>query len=168
MEHGKFESFFRANYQKAYFLALRLLRDEEASRDAVSDSFERVLNRMRENSIDFSNAESYLYVVVRNACLEHLRKQQLHNKYAKLELHQQDKACDSDMLLMERERKMEEIMASLNCLPLRTRQIVKACYVERKKYREAAGEFGISESAVKKHIMQALSFLRQKFKSTDP
>ncbi|MDY4645071.1 RNA polymerase sigma factor, partial [Prevotella sp.] len=47
----------------------------------------------------------------------------------------------------------------------RTRQILKLCYVERKKYREVAVELQISESAVKKHIMQALSYMRQKFRT---
>ena len=33
-DNDDFEAFFRANYSKAYFLALSLLHDEEASRDA--------------------------------------------------------------------------------------------------------------------------------------
>ena len=39
-DNDDFEAFFRANYSKAYFLALSLLHDEEASRDVVSDAFE--------------------------------------------------------------------------------------------------------------------------------
>ena len=35
-DNDDFEAFFRANYSKAYFLALSLLHDEEASRDVVS------------------------------------------------------------------------------------------------------------------------------------
>lgn len=55
-------------------------------------------------------------------------------------------------------------MDTLEELTPRTQQIVRLCYVERKKYREVAMELGISESAVKKHIMQALSYMRQKFR----
>ena len=64
-----------------------------------------------------------------------------------------------------REDKIQAIMGSLDELTPRTRQILKLCYVERKKYREVAVELQISESAVKKHIMQALSYMRQKFRT---
>ena len=38
-----YESFFRQNYNDAYQQAFRLLRDEEACKDVVSDSFELLL-----------------------------------------------------------------------------------------------------------------------------
>lgn len=167
MEHGKFEQFFRANYPKAYFLALRLLHDEEASRDVVSDSFEKVWGKMEEGKIEVNNLEAYLLMVVRNMALEQLRQQQLHNKYAKMELHHQERTSPDEQTIMEREEKMEKLTKALEKLTPRTQRIVNLCYVERKKYREVAAELNISESAVKKHIMQALSFLRQKFKNID-
>ncbi|MDD6894634.1 MAG: sigma-70 family RNA polymerase sigma factor [Prevotellaceae bacterium] len=167
MEHGKFEQFFRANYQKAYYLALRLLHDEEASRDVVSDSFEKVLGKMEEEQLNVNNPESYLLMVVRNMALEYLRRQQLHNRYAKMEIHHLERNSPDEQTVMEREQKMAELTKAIEKLTPQTQRIVNLCYVERKKYREVAAELDISESAVKKHIMQALSFLRQKFKNTD-
>lgn len=167
MERQQFELFFRANYNKAFYLALRFLHDEEAGRDVVSESFERVWVRSEESD-DINNLTSYLMMTVKNMCLEQLRRQQLHDNYAKLELHQMEKAADDDAsLTIEREQRQEKLAAAIDQLTPRTRQIVKACYVERKKYREVANELNISESGVKKHIMQALSFLRQKFKDSD-
>lgn len=46
-DNDDFEAFFRANYSKAYFLALSLLHDEEASRDVVSDAFEQMIRAPR-------------------------------------------------------------------------------------------------------------------------
>ena len=166
MEHKQFETFFRANYNKAFFLALRLLHDEEASRDVVADSFEKVWGRMEGNKLNVNNLDAYLLVVVRNMALEWLRKMELHDRYAKMELHHQERACIDQQTLTEREQRMAALMAALEELTPRTQTIVNLCYVERKKYREVAKELGISESAVKKHIMQALSFLRQKFKNS--
>ena len=65
------------------------------------------------------------------------------------------------------EEKIKAIMGALTELTPRTQQIVQLCYVEHKKYREVAAELDISESAVKKHIMQALSYMRQKFKDAE-
>lgn len=44
----------------------------------------------------------------------------------------------------------------------RTRQVLEAHYLQGKKYSEVAAELGISESAVKKHIVQALRMFREK------
>lgn len=44
-----------------------------------------------------------------------------------------------------------------------TRHILEECYVRRKKYQEVADELNISVSAVRKHIVKALSVLRKEF-----
>ena len=62
---------------------------------------------------------------------------------------------------------MASIMEAVNLLTPRTQQVLKACYVERKKYKEVAEELNISKSAVKKHIMNALKTLREKFRNDD-
>ena len=43
MDEYSFEIVFRNHYSKAYYLALRILHDDEASKDVVSDAFELVL-----------------------------------------------------------------------------------------------------------------------------
>ena len=164
MKVDSFESFFRGNYPKAFYLALRHLHDEEASRDLVADAFEHVRKKEETSGEDIANMESYLLTTVRNRCIGYLRKQQTVSKFAKMELHTMERCYEEDFDFQRRELHMEEVMEALNELTPKTRHIVKACYVERKKYREVASELDISESTVKKHIMQALSFLRQKFK----
>ena len=44
-----------------------------------------------------------------------------------------------------------------------TKLIFQECYLREKKYKEVAEEFGISENAVKKHIMKGLKILRDFF-----
>ena len=46
MDKASFEQLFRDNYGKAYYLALRILHDDEASKDVVSDAFELVWKRV--------------------------------------------------------------------------------------------------------------------------
>ncbi|MCI6551668.1 MAG: sigma-70 family RNA polymerase sigma factor [Prevotella sp.] len=167
MKADSFETFFKSNYSKAYYLALRHLHDEETSRDLVADAFEQVWTKARVADKDYENIKSYLMTTVRNRCISYLRKQQTANKYAKIEQYTMELTYEDDYDYNEREQRMVEVMETLNELTPKTRQIIKACYVERKKYREVAAEYDISESAVKKHVMHALSFLRQKFKNKD-
>ncbi|MBD9271926.1 MAG: hypothetical protein EGS53_03415 [Prevotella sp.] len=46
MDRQSFEKLFKDNYSKAYYLALRILHDNEVSKDVVSDAFELVWKRV--------------------------------------------------------------------------------------------------------------------------
>lgn len=157
-EAGDFEKFFKNNYAKAYFLALSIVRDEEVSRDVVGDSFEFVLKHYSYNHPD--NMTGYLLATVKNSCYDYFRKKAVRDRYAQLCLLVADEATVNND---DHDERMEKVMAAMEELTPRTRQIMTACYVDRKKYHEVATELNISESAVKKHIMQALKFFRTKF-----
>lgn len=163
MDKASFEQLFRDNYGKAYYLALRILHDDEASKDVVADAFELVWRRLQDSDVD--KLSSYLLTAVKNVCLDYIRKQNIRNRYVQASVQAVGKLSFNPEEVDLHEEKIQTIMRSLDELTLRTQQIVTMCYVQRKKYREVAEELGISESAVKKHVMQALSYMRQKFKA---
>ena len=163
MDKFSFERLFRDNYGKAYYLALRILHDDEASKDVVADAFELVWRRLQDCEVD--KLSSYLLTAVKNVCLDYIRKQNIRNRYVQANVQAVGKQSFNPEEVDLHEEKIQTIMRSLDELTPRTQQIVTMCYVQRKKYREVAEELGISESAVKKHIMQALSYMRQKFKA---
>lgn len=163
MDKASFEQLFRDNYGKAYYLALRILHDDEASKDVVADAFELVWRRLQDSDVD--KLSSYLLTAVKNVCLDYIRKQNIRSRYVQASVMAVGKLSFNPEEVDLHEEKIQTIMRSLDELTPRTQQIVTMCYVQRKKYREVAEELGISESAVKKHIMQALSYMRQKFKA---
>ena len=163
MDKASFEQLFRDNYGKAYYLALRILHDDEASKDVVADAFELVWRRLQDSDVD--KLSSYLLTAVKNVCLDYIRKQNIRSRYVQASVMAVGKQSFNPDEGDLHEEKIQTIMRSLDELTPRTQQIVTMCYVQRKKYREVAEELGISESAVKKHIMQALSYMRQKFKA---
>ena len=163
MDRKCFETFFKEKYSQAYFLALRILHDDEASKDVVADAFELVLRRTKLEKVD--NISAYLMTSVRNVCLDYIRKQNVRSHYVQASVQATEQLVHNPDHWDVREERIQAIMGSLDELTPRTRQILKLCYVERKKYREVAVELQISESAVKKHIMQALSYMRQKFRT---
>lgn len=163
MDKVSFEQLFRDNYGKAYYLALRILHDDEASKDVVADAFELVWRRLQDSDVD--KLSSYLLTAVKNVCLDYIRKQNIRNRYVQASVQAVGKLSFNPEEVDLHEENIQTIMRSLDELTPRTQQIVTMCYVQRKKYREVAEELGISESAVKKHIMQALSYMRQKFKA---
>lgn len=101
---------------------------------------------------------------VKNGCLDYIRKQDVRSRYVQMSMLSVEVKSFNPDYWDVRDEKIKAIMDSLEELTPRTLQIIRLCYVERKKYREVAQELNISESAVKKHIMQALSYMRQKFR----
>lgn len=79
MDRQSFEKLFKDNYSKAYYLALRILHDDEASKDVVSDAFELVWKRVRYQDVD--NISSYLLTTVKNVSLDYIRKQDIRSRY---------------------------------------------------------------------------------------
>lgn len=154
-----FENFFKENYNRFYYYALRFLRDTEISRDIVSDSFQYMWER-RDNIV-FETARSYMYSHVHHLCIDYLRKEKMKennaDKYLTFILGQ------SQEELQEQEERVEKIMGIIKALPPTTQKVMELCYFERKKYKEAALILELSESGVRKHIMKGLSKIRESF-----
>lgn len=163
MQAEIFESFFKQQYAKIYYYALSLVHDDEAARDIVADSFESLFTR--HSDLPETEVCNYLFVIVRNRCSDFFRKQALHQRYYEYITYTSEKIEDADWL--EHDDKVEIIRRNMQYLTPRTREIIEAHYLQGKKYTEVATELGISTSAVKKHIMQALKLFREKLNSDD-
>lgn len=162
MQATEIEGFFKANYSKIYYLALSLLHDEEAARDIVSDSFEYLFTH--HPHLQINEALNYLFVSVRHRCADYYRKQAVHQRYSNYIAYTSEKAEDA-MDFLEHEEQLVQILNLMECLTPRTREILEAHYLQGKTYSEVAIELGISDSAVKKHVMHALKFFREKLNS---
>ena len=67
---SQFEQLFRDNYERLYYHAFDFVHDQDVAKDMVSDVFVN-LWQARER-IDAERVLSYLYVSVRNRCLDQL------------------------------------------------------------------------------------------------
>lgn len=70
-----FKNFFKENYNRFYYYALRFIRDTEICRDIVSDSFQYMWER-RDNIV-LETARSYMYSHVHHLCIDYLRKEKM-------------------------------------------------------------------------------------------
>lgn len=163
MDTDTFETFFKANYDKAFYLAYRITHDGKTSQDIVGDAFELVWKNAREGGV--ANAYSYLFTIVRHLCTDFLRRKAVRDRYAQMQLLTAETSMVSDDNL--REERIRRVMTAMDDLNPRTRDIIRACFIERKQYREVAADLGISVSAVKKHVVKGLRVLRERLKGND-
>lgn len=155
-----FESFFKENYSRFCYFALRYIDDEDTCRDIVSNGFEYIWsNNIMDNVDDWRN---YMLSYIRNKCVDHLRHEAVHKKYAEFYLaamkeeSAKTEEADERIALMKRH---------IDTLTAKTRLVLQECFVNRKSYKEVADELEISVNAVHKHISKALKTLREGVKN---
>ena len=155
----EFERLFRENYAQLYAFAMGMVREEEICRDILSDSFEQLWNHLDE--VGETSQKSYIYRTVRNKCADWARKRVTHQRY---ELFYRtvygDESDDAGAVLQEVEENITCIYRLIDTLTPQTRRILDECYFKGRRQSEVATELGISVSAVKKHIAQAMKVFR--------
>lgn len=157
-DRNVFEALFRAYYMQLFCFARGMVNDEEECRDIVGAAFEGVWKHFAE--IEQSTVKAYLYRTVRNNCINYLSRQHLERKYADYyrtvtaDVTTDDGIADHE----ERTLRMKQVLGTMSQT---TRDILTACYVDRKKYREMAADRGVSVSTVKKHMVEALRIIRE-------
>ncbi len=150
------EKLFRSNYTAMLTLAIRLLHDADTARDIVHDVFESVLS---ENMSAVTPA--YLLRGIRFASLKHLRSLSLRERFNNLYALDLDEVEDDEWPDTEDVARLNELIDQ--SLTVQDRRVVKMRFNERMSYDEIAGQLGISEVAVYKHLRHAMDVLRQNF-----
>ena len=150
------EQLFQSNYRAMLTLAIRLLHDADTARDIVHDVFESVLS---ENLSTVTSA--YLLTGVRFASLKHLRSLSLRERFNNLYALDLDEIEDDEWPDPEDVARLNELINQ--SLTMQDRRVVKMRFNERMSYDEIAGQLGISEVVVYKHLRHAMDVLRQNF-----
>lgn len=135
-----------------------VLSDEDAE-NIVQDVF-MVLWEKRDILEIRVDLVPYLFVLVKNKCLDYLRHKVVHNEYKQeiimklFSLEQMNYSFTSD-------EEIERIIVdAINKLPDRCRDIFVKSRIEGKKYRQIAEELNLSVNTVENQISLALKKLR--------
>ena len=157
------EKAFRILFDEFYvalcLFAMRFMEDREAAADIVQEAFLKYWDR----HADFDNyykIKSFLYVVVRHACLNLLRTKQV-----KLEI-TEDIAMDSDEFFQDQvmeEEAYRVFYRAIEHLPPQMRNVIKYA-LEGLKNAEVAQKMGVSENAVHAYKKEAYKRLKDTMK----
>jgi len=156
-----FKELFIKNYSRLYYAALYLLGDVEMAKDVVNDSFVNLWDEYRKEGNDRDYNFNYLYLCVRNQCLDIIRHNEVKSKYARLykQLHQEGLLAEDE----QKDDRLDVIYKVLEQMPPRTRFVMEQCYLENKKYAEVAEILGLSRDGIRAHVMKGLKMLRNEF-----
>lgn len=151
-----FDRLFRLYYEELFRFAHRMVSDVDDCYDIVSDAYEGLWKHYAR--IDEATVRPYLYSTVRNGCIDHLKRQVKNHAYIEFCKNFSSPIDDRDYLA-ERDEQIKGLAVVLGKMDYKTREILKSCYVEKKKYKEVAEEKGISVGTVKKYMIRALKII---------
>ncbi|MGV3631847.1 MAG: RNA polymerase sigma factor [Bacteroidota bacterium] len=125
---------------------LKYLKDEAEAQDLTSKIFEELVPKVVRHEITYFKA--WLYRVVKNECLMHLRKNQylfVRNDFADTpEANTEDKQA--------KERKIELLEEAIGQLNKEQAESIRLFYLENKSYTEISGELKLDLNKVKSYI----------------
>jgi RNA polymerase sigma-70 factor (ECF subfamily) len=152
-----FEALFGRYYKPLCAAAYAYLRDKKDSEDIVQQIFLRLLEKSSSYHA-LSTPSDYLFGAVRNACINHLRRERARTLPLPADI---EETAQQAMEVMLDDEGQRVLFSALSILNERNRQAFEMVYFENKTYRETAVALEISVNTVKWHLKTAISSLRK-------
>lgn len=152
--------FFNTWYPALCLFASRFTGDRSLGEDFVQEAFVRLWSH--HGSFESVQAmKSFLYCVIRNSCLNHIRSRKKNSclylevvTILESEQNKEDEIIHAEVIAI--------LHAALNELPPACREIFMKYFLEGKGYAEIAKELNLSVSTVRNQKARGLSLLRKK------
>lgn len=170
-----FEEIYLSFFPRLLRFAQEYVPSKEDAENIVQDVFMMLWERRDDLKIHVS-LTSYLFILIKNRCIDHLRRLK-HAEIGKQKMQEQFD-CEQQMKLYSLEaldnallcdNDIEQIIhRAIDSLPPKCREIFILNKMDGKKYREIAEELHISVSTVENQIGIALKKLREQLKDYMP
>lgn len=155
--------YYETNVAGLVIFARRFIPVDMAE-DIVHDVFLEIWEHI--DSLDTLPSRSYLFMAVKNKCLNYLKKEEVKASYLshiqrenkRLELEYYD---SFEKLLID-QQSLHEVYRQIELLPEKCRQIVQLAYFKEKKNAEIAELLGLSIRTVEHQLYLGLKRLREK------
>lgn len=151
-----FEDLFRYNFRPLCLYALHYVQDADVAEDLVQECFTTLWEKLQEGA-EIANRRAYLYMTVRNRCLDRLRRKGI--AMESLKPYDTYGIIDDDDA-EERSQTEARLWTAIDSLPPKCREAFLLNKRDGLKYEEVAREMGISENTVRNQISKALKLLK--------
>lgn len=159
-----FDYLFNEYYNQLQYFAERLVSNREEAQDIVITAFRKFWG-LKANFQTANNIKAFLYITIRNQCLDFLRYRQRLNEVKKeYESHllSAEEIQQAEHLIIESDL-INKIYKEVQKLPNRCREIFILTYFKGLKTKEIASALQISESAVTTQRSLAIKYLKHAF-----
>ncbi len=160
-----FNSLIEEHQQRAYHLAIRIVRDAESAADATQEAFLKAFRNL--HTFHGGSFRAWLLRIVMNACYDHLRRQRVRRARS---LEEMATSSDGDWPIAAsvegpekavlRQELGERLSQAIDRLPVALRTVLVLSDVEGLSYPEIAAAVGIPLGTVKSRLSRARAAIR--------
>lgn len=158
-----FVDLFNKNYKALCLYAVRFCGDFSEAEDIVQEVFVRFWDVYQEG-MEAVSTRSYLYRMVRNACIDLSRTKKYDTVDVNLLAEQLEYFFHSES---EEDSKIDKLLEAIEALPDKCRYVFTAICVDNKKYKEVADEMRVSVNTIKTQLSRSLKLLRERLNKED-
>ena len=148
-------------YYQMYLWACKYLRNEAEAEELVADCFIKLWNQ-KNRIIVTKSLRSYLFMMLRNQVVSHIRKNKSHPEIETDRL--PDVADQSDIDVQEFYVKLYR---AIEKLPEQRRRILELAVFESLTYKEIGAKLKISVNTVKTQMARSYQFLKEELDPKD-
>ncbi len=163
-----FARLYAATRPHAWAICLRLLRQREAAEEAMQDAYIKIWHQAAHYRPQLGDARGWLATIVRNTCLDHLRRQRRDDRHRvdpdpeDAELEGIDPRSPEALLEVSASASLDDCMERLD---LRQRDLLTESYVLGLSHTELAARRSMPLGSVKTAIRRGLQALRDCLKA---
>jgi len=160
------QSLLKQFYSPLCLFAERLVADRAAAEDIVGESFIKLWNK-RGDFESTQNIKAFMYITVRNACLNYLKqakRDSLNQKQLAYITGEKEEYVLNEMIRAE---VLKEIMNEINNLPEQCGKVLKLAYLDGLRNQEVARVLNISVHTVKNQKARAIQLLKTRLRDRD-
>ena len=143
-----FDKVFEIFYSELYVFGMKLIHDEDISKDIVIDVMTSLF-KLHKRFDSIINIRAFLYVATRNSCFNYLKYSKRLQKKERdfIYLMKESKDCINDQIDGAFLKKVYH--SSLETLPPQTRKVIELIFEEQLTYPQIAEQLNISVNTVK-------------------
>ncbi|WP_101696937.1 RNA polymerase sigma factor [Clostridium minihomine] len=155
-DKNKFEQIYTTYRKLMFYVANKILRDEQLAEDAVHSSFLKIIQNFDKIvEIDGHKTKSYVVITVRNESINLYRSRR---RKGELSLDQMEDTFMQPFSLPQEDS--GELIKAISELPVIHRDILKLKYIMNYSNEEIGSMLDISEDAVRKRLERARNKLK--------
>ncbi|MDC8004570.1 sigma-70 family RNA polymerase sigma factor [Aureisphaera galaxeae] len=156
-EEKNYNTLFHDYYESATKYIYYKCGDLQQAEDIVQNVFIKLWKLCA--TISFSKAKAYIYRACNNLFLNEVEHKKVVLKHQKTLVQNIDN--ESPDFLVEMDEFREKLMAAINTLAVREREVFLLSRVEKKTYKEISEMTGLTVKAIERRMSKALRELRE-------
>lgn len=153
---SSYEVLVRRFEKKLYLYGFGIVKREEDAKDIVQEAFIHVYEHIDRFNVK-RNFSAYLYSVVKNGAISFLRKKKKIVSLENLELVDEKRKPEEEMILKARNDAVHEAIESLN---EKHRKVIRLYYFSDLSYEEIAKQLSLPINTVRTYLHRAKDVLK--------